>query len=116
MNLVFSFDSILSAMALTDVFVIMAISIIVCGLLMIWLADNVAAFLERNRMYEVLGLFILFIVGIMLVSEGGHLAHLTLFYYEITPMSKATFYLVISILIIIDIVQSKYQKKILSKK
>ena len=116
MNLVFSFDSILSAMALTDIFVIMAISIIVCGLLMIWLADNVAAFLERNRMYEVLGLFILFIVGIMLVSEGGHLAHLTLFNYEITPMSKATFYFVISILIIIDIVQSKYQKKLLSKK
>ena len=116
MNLVFSFDSILSAMALTDVFIIMAISIIVCGLLMIWLADNVAEFLERNRMYEVLGLFILFIVGIMLVSEGGHLAHLTLFNYEITPMSKATFYFVISILIIIDIVQSKYQKKILNKK
>ena len=79
MNLVFSFDSILSSMALTDVFAIMAIAIIVCGLLMIWLADNVAEFLEKNRMYEVLGLFILFIVGIMLVSEGGHLAHLTLF-------------------------------------
>ena len=52
----------------------------------------------------------------MLVSEGGHLAHLTLFNYAITPMSKATFYFVISILIIIDIVQSKYQKKLLSKK
>ena len=115
MNLVFSFDSILSAMALTDVFIIMAISIIICGLLMIWLADNVAVFLEKNRMYEVLGLFILFIVGIMLISEGGHLAHLTLFTYEITPMSKATFYFVISILIVIDIVQSKYQKKLLSK-
>ena len=115
MNLVFSFDSILSSMALTDVFAIMAIAIIVCGLLMIWLADNVAEFLEKNRMYEVLGLFILFIVGIMLVSEGGHLAHLTLFGHEITPMSKATFYFIISILIIIDIVQSRYQKKILNK-
>ena len=115
MNLVFSFDSILSSMALTDIFAIMAIAIIVCGLLMIWLADNVAEFLEKNRMYEVLGLFILFIVGIMLVSEGGHLAHLTLFGQEITPMSKATFYFVISILIIIDIVQSKYQKNLLNK-
>ncbi len=115
MNLIFSFDSILSSMALTDIFAIMAIAIIVCGLLMIWLADNVAEFLEKNRMYEVLGLFILFIVGIMLVSEGGHLAHLTLFGQEITPMSKATFYFVISILIIIDIVQSKYQKNLLNK-
>ena len=116
MNLIFSFDSILSSMALSDVFAIMAISIVVCGVLMVWLADNVAEFLERNRMYEVLGLFILFIVGVMLISEGGHLAHMTLFNYEIIPMSKATFYFIIFILVVIDIVQSKYQKKLLSSK
>lgn len=116
MNLVFSFDSILSAMALTDVFWVMAAAIITGGLLMIWLADRVATFLERNRMYEVLGLFILFIVGIMLLTEGGHLAELKLFGNEITPMSKTTFYFVIVILVIIDIVQSKYQKKLIAIK
>ena len=56
MNIVFSFDSILSAMALTDVFWVMATAIITGGLLMIWLSEKVANFLERNRMYEVLGL------------------------------------------------------------
>ncbi len=116
MNVVFSFDSILSAMALTEVFWIMAVAIITGGLLMIWLADKVSDFLERNRMYEVLGLFILFIVGIMLITEGGHLAELKLFDNEITPMSKTTFYFVIAILVITDIVQSKYQKKLLAKK
>jgi len=116
MNVVFSFDSILSAMALTDVFWVMAVAIIAGGLLMIWLADKVSDFLERNRMYEVLGLFILFIVGIMLITEGGHLAHLKLFDNEITPMSKTTFYFVIAILVITDIVQSKYQKKLLAEK
>ena len=63
-------------------------------------------------MFEVLGLFILFIVGIMLLSEGGHLAHMHLFDNAITPMSKTTFYFVIFILILIDIVQSKYQKNL----
>jgi len=116
MNVVFSFDSILSAMALTDVFWVMAVAIVAGGLLMIWLSDKVANFLERNRMYEVLGLFILFIVGIMLLTEGGHLAHLKLFGNHITPMSKTTFYFVIAILVITDIVQSKYQKKLLAKK
>jgi len=115
MNLVFSFDSILSAMALSDVFVVMAIAIITGGILMIYLADSVAAFLQKNRMYEVLGLFILFIVGIMLVSDGAHLAGLYLFDHEITPMSKATFYFIITILVLIDIVQTKYQKNILKK-
>ena len=112
MNLVFSFDSILSAMALTDVFWVMATAIVIGGVLMIWLADGISVFLERNRLYEVLGLFILFIVGVMLLSEGGHLAHLHLFGHEITAMSKATFYFVITILVLIDLVQSRYQKKL----
>ena len=115
MNLIFSFDSILSAMALSDVFWIMALAIMISGVLMIWLADRVSEFLQKNRMYEVLGLFILFVVGIMLLSEGGHLAHLHLFNHRITPMSKATFYFVIGILVLTDIVQTRYQKKLLKK-
>ena len=113
MNVVFSFDSILSAMALTDIFWIMAVAIVISGLLMIWLAEKVTAFLTKNRMYEVLGLFILFIVGIMLLTEGGHLAHLKLFGEDIVPMSKTTFYFIIAILVLIDIVQGRYQKKIM---
>ena len=122
MNLVFSFDSILAAIGLTNeienattAFIVMAIAIVISGLLMLFLADRISVFLAKNRMYEVLGLFILFIVGIMLVTEGGHLAHLQLFGNEIVPMSKTTFYFVIGILIITDIVQGRYQKKLLKK-
>lgn len=114
MNLIFSFDSILSAIALSDNFYVIATAIVAGGLMMIFLADHVAEFLKRNRMYEVLGLFILFIVGIMLVSEGGHLAHLHLFGYVVHPMAKSTFYFVIGILVLIDIVQSRYQRKLMA--
>ncbi|SEL20880.1 Membrane protein TerC, possibly involved in tellurium resistance [Aquimarina amphilecti] len=122
MNLVFSFDSILSAMALTSdmeyvpQLVLMSIAIILGGVLMIVLADKVSNFLQKNRMYEVLGLFILFIVGIMLLSEGGHLAHLHILNNEVTQMSKTTFYFVIVVLVIVDIVQGRYQKKLLAEK
>lgn len=112
MNIVFSFDSILSAMALTDVFWVMAVAIVTGGVLMIWLSDRVANFLQKNRMYEVLGLFILFVVGIMLLSEGGHLGHLTIVGQPIMPMTKATFYFVIGVLIVTDIVQGRYQRKL----
>jgi len=115
MNLVFSFDSILSAIALTKNVWIMGVAIVISGGLMVWLADHVAEFLKKNRMYEVLGLFILFIVGILLVSEGAHLAHLHLFKYEIQPMAKATFYFVIGILVVVDIIQSRYQKKLIAE-
>ena len=99
MNLVFSFDSILAAIGLTreienstTAFIVMAISIVISGILMLMLADRISAFLAKNRMYEVLGLFILFIVGIMLVTEGGHLAHIKLFGNEILnlPLSYQT--------------------------
>ncbi len=115
MNMVFSFDSILSAIALTKNFAIMATAIVISGMLMMWLADHVAAFLQKNRMYEVLGLFILFIVGVMLVSEGGHLAQLQLFGNHVTAMEKSTFYFVLAVLIIVDVVQSRYQKKLLAE-
>ena len=116
MNLIFSFDSILSALALTDIFVLMAVAIVVSGGLMIWLADHVAEFLKKNRMMEVLGLFILLIVGIMLLSEGAHLAHLRVLGHVVEPMAKSTFYFVIVILVLIDIVQARYQKKLLARR
>ena len=112
MNLIFSFDSILGAIALTDVFWVMATAIVIGGVVMIWLSGKVTDFLKKNRMYEVLGLFILLIVGIMLLSEAGHLAQLELFGNHVTPMSKTTFYFVIAVLILVDLVQSKYQKNL----
>ncbi len=116
MNVVFSIDSILSAMALTDNLWIMMTAIVISGVLMIWLSDKVSTFLQKNRMYEVLGLFVLLVVGIMLVTEGGHLAHITIFENPIVPMSKTTFYFVLGILVLVDIVQGKYQKKLSEKK
>lgn len=112
MNLVFSFDSILSAIALTNVFWVMAVAIVVGGVLMIVLSGTISEFLKKNRMYEVLGLFILFVVGIMLITEGGHLAHVKVFGHPIEAMSKATFYFVIGALVTTEIVQSRYLRKL----
>ncbi len=121
MNLVFSFDSILSAIAITQVLALLVIAILVSGIAMIILADNVASFLEKNRMYEVLGLFILLIVGIVLIGEAGvaaaHAAHdqklaIRIFDYDLTPMSKTTFYFSVVVLFLVEILQTLYKKKI----
>ncbi len=115
MNVELSFDTVLSAIALTDVFWVMALAIVLSGILMVVMAEHVAGFLERNRMYEVLGLFVLLLVGIMLMSEGGHLAHLAFFGYAIESMSKATFYFVLVTLVLVDVVQGRYQRKIMAE-
>lgn len=125
MNLVFSFDSILSAMAIASETSIvdgqkvihyqvgiMAVAIIASGIAMMLMADHVTAFLKKNRMYEVMGLFILFLVGVLLVTEGAHLAHMKIFNHPIEAMSKSSFYLVIFVLVITDIISIKYQKRL----
>lgn len=127
MNLVFSFDSILSAMAIASTrdpvtnvvdyqVAIMAIAIIASGAIMMLMADYVTDFLKKNRMYEVLGLFILFLVGVLLVSDGAHLAHMKLFTFKIEAMSKPTFYLIIGVLVVTDIISTNYQKRLWAQK
>jgi len=128
MNLVFSVDSILSAMAIAsnpypitdsftiDNFWVMAAAIIISGIMMIVLSDSVTDFLKKNRMYEVVGLFILFIVGIYLLTEGAYLGKLEFFGHAIQKMTKSTFYFVIAVLFIIEIVQGRYQKNLMRKK
>lgn len=125
MNLIFSFDSILSALAITDVFPVLAIAILASGVAMLLLADGVTAFLKKNRMYEVLGLFILLIVGVVLLGEAGpaaaHAMHdpalqIKIFGYDLLPMSKTTFYFSVIVLVFVEIVQSGYQKKLAAER
>ena len=112
MNLVFSFDSILSALAITKVFAVLAAAIVASGLFMMLASDQVAAFLKRNRKYEVLGLFILLLVGVVLLGEGGHEAHMHVVGYKVEPLAKSTFYFSIAVLVIVDVIQSRYRKKL----
>ena len=121
MNLIFSFDSVLSALAITNIFPILAIAIILSGLAMLLLADGVTKFLEKNRMYEVLGLFILLIVGVRLIGEAGvaasHAMHeeslaIKIFGYSLVPMSKTTFYFAVVVLFAVELIQSGYKRKL----
>ena len=121
MNLIFSFDSILSAIAITEVLPLLIIAIITSGVAMLVLADKVTEFLERNRMYEVLGLFILLIVGIVLLGESGtaaaHAMHdqtlqIRIFDYPLIPKSKSTFYFSVIVLFLVEIIQTQYQRRV----
>lgn len=125
MNLIFSFDSILSAIAITKVFAVLAIAIAASGVAMLALADTVTEFLKKNRMYEVLGLFILLIVGVVLLGEAGpaasHAMHqddlqIIVFDHPLLPMSKTTFYFSVVVLVLVEIIQTGYQRKLAAER
>jgi len=48
----------------------------------------------------------------MLVSEGEHLSHLQFAGHTVEPMGKTTLYFVIAVVVLVNIVQSRYRKKL----
>jgi len=76
MNLLFSVDSILTVVGMTDIFAVMVASVVISVALMLAFADAIATFLSSNPEFEILGLFVLLLIGFVLVLEGGHTAHL----------------------------------------
>ncbi len=77
MNLLFSVDSILTVVGMTDIFLVMVGSVVISVALMLIFAEPIADFLSSNPEFEILGLFVLLLIGFVLVLEGGHEAHLT---------------------------------------
>lgn len=72
-DLVFSVDSVLTAVGLSRQFVVMVMGIGVSILVMAWAAQKVHAFLERHPSFRLLGLAFLLLIGFMLFVEGAHL-------------------------------------------
>ncbi|MBN2662615.1 MAG: hypothetical protein JXR68_03100 [Bacteroidales bacterium] len=112
MNLIFSFDSVLSVVAITEKFWIMLLAVLIGGVLMIWLSNRITAFLQKNKKFEILGLFILLLVGFMLMTEAAHLSDIHVFGAEIHALHSSTFYMILVILVVVDVLQSRYQKRI----
>jgi len=77
LNLLFSVDSILTVVGMTDIFLVMMLSVVISVALMLIFAGPIAEFMHANPDFEILGLFVLLLIGFVLFLEGGHVAHLT---------------------------------------
>jgi predicted tellurium resistance membrane protein TerC len=70
LDLVFSIDSIVTAVGMTDHIAIMVVAVIAAVALMIWAADRLAAFINRNPTIVVLALSFLLMIGMTLMADG----------------------------------------------
>jgi predicted tellurium resistance membrane protein TerC len=88
LNLVFSFDSILTAVGLISMkplneggfgydgaLAIMILAIIISITIMMIFAGPVSKFVNQHPTIQILGLSFLILIGVMLIAEGSHLAH-----------------------------------------
>ncbi len=77
MNLLFSVDSILTVVGMTDIFLVMVGSVVISVAIMLFFVGTISDFMTENPDFEILGLFVLLLIGFVLILEGGHVAHLT---------------------------------------
>ena len=70
LDLVFSFDSILTAVGMTDRLPIMMAAVVVAVMLMLVASGPLAAFVRRNPTFVILALAFLLMIGMTLIADG----------------------------------------------
>ncbi len=73
MDLIFSIDSILTAVGLTEHLVIMIVAVVIAMAIMMASAGKIGRFIRSHPTLEVLALSFLILIGFMLVLDGLHL-------------------------------------------
>ncbi|MEE9373040.1 MAG: TerC family protein [Saprospiraceae bacterium] len=115
-NIVFSFDSILTAVGMTNglygALIIMIIAVVLSVLIMMAFANPVGKFVNDHPTIQMLGLSFLILIGFMLILEGGHLAHLSILDNEIGSIPKGYLYFAIAFSLLVEFLNIKLRKNI----
>jgi predicted tellurium resistance membrane protein TerC len=105
-NIVFSFDSILTAVGMTNglsgALVIMIIAVVVSVIIMMVFANPVANFVNDHPTIQMLGMAFLLLIGFMLITEGAHLAHFSIAGSEIGAIPKGYLYFAIAFSLLVE--------------
>lgn len=105
-NIVFSFDSILTAVGMTSgvegALAIMVTAVIISVVIMMLFATPVGRFVNKHPTIQMLGLAFLILIGFMLIAEGAHEAHLSIFGSEVGAVPKGYLYFAISFSLLVE--------------
>ncbi len=71
-DIVFSLDTVMTAVGMSDHFEIMAFAVIAAVLVMVFAAEPIAAFVEKHPTIKMLALSFLILIGISLIADALH--------------------------------------------
>jgi predicted tellurium resistance membrane protein TerC len=111
MNVLFSVDSILTVVGMTDVLAIMVGSVLISVALMLAFASTIANFITKNPDFEILGLFVLLLIGFVLFLEGGHVAHLMVNGGEFPYIPQWIVIFILMLMFSVDLYQNWWDRK-----
>jgi len=72
LDIIFSFDSILTAIGLTEQILLMVIAVMISIVVMMVFAKAVGDFVNKHPTIQILALSFLILIGVMLIVEGAH--------------------------------------------
>jgi predicted tellurium resistance membrane protein TerC len=72
LDLVFSLDSVITAVGMVDQISVMILAVIIATIIMIVFAAAISSFIERYPTFKMLALSFLVLIGVMLIAEGLH--------------------------------------------
>lgn len=114
-DLVFSFDSILTAVGMTNgidgALTIMIIAVIVSIVIMMIFAQPINKFVHRNPTIQMLALSFLILIGFMLIAEAAHLSHTEIFNTSVGVIPKGYLYFAIAFSLAVEMLNLKLRKK-----
>ncbi len=105
-NIVFSFDSILTAVGMTNgvegALIIMIIGVVLSVIIMMLFAVPVGRFVNKHPTIQMLGMSFLILIGFTLILEGGHLAHMEIGGNPIGIVPKGYLYFAIAFSLLVE--------------
>lgn len=113
-DIVFSFDSILTAVGMTNgvqgAIYIMITAVVISVLIMMQFAVPVGNFVNKHPSIQILGLTFLVLIGFMLITEAAHIGNALIFGYSVSPVPKGYLYFAISFSLLVEVLNMKMSK------
>jgi predicted tellurium resistance membrane protein TerC len=114
-DLIFSIDSILTAVGMTNglegALIIMITAVVISVGIMMLFAVPVGNFVNANPSIQILGLAFLILIGFMLITESMHLSNAQLAGQHIGTVPKGYLYFAIAFSLGVEVINMKMRKK-----
>lgn len=114
-DLIFSVDSILTAVGMTNgvegaLYIMITAVVISVGVMMLF-AVPVGTFVNANPSIQILGLAFLILIGFMLITESMHLSNATLVGQHVGAVPKGYLYFAIAFSLAVEFINMKMRKR-----
>lgn len=118
-DIVFSFDSVLTAVGLVSfkdfgyagAMTVMVLAVVISVIVMLVFSGPVSRFVNAHPTIQMLGLSFLILIGVMLLAEASHVSHVSLFGAEVGAIPKGYIYFAIAFSLMVEFFNMKLRKK-----